>query len=376
MDFPSNLQRKLQKRAIEGNLRSLRVRGDLIDFSSNDYLGFSRNTTIFEEVKRELSDLKPSIGSTGSRLLSGNTDFHEDLECQMASFFEAESALLFNSGYDANLGLLSSVPQRGDSIFYDEFVHASIRDGIRLSHARSYGFRHNDIQDLRQKILNTRSGGEIYVVVESLYSMDGDMAPLKELASMAGEQNLKLIVDEAHSTGIYGKRGQGMVIEQQLQHAVFARVHTFGKALGCHGATVVGSTALREFLINFSRPFIYTTSMPPYGVLTIKYVLRALEHTNQREILKGNIRQFRDMVNQYGLIHHFMDSSGPIQCLVLGSVERIMEISSKLRESNFDARAILSPTVPEGKERIRFCIHSYNTSREIQEILFLLSTFV
>jgi 8-amino-7-oxononanoate synthase len=206
--------------------------------------------------------------------------------------------------------------------------------------------------------------------------MDGDMAPLKELASMAGEQNLKLIVDEAHSTGIYGKRGQGMVIEQQLQHAVFARVHTFGKALGCHGATVVGSAALRQFLINFSRPFIYTTSMPPYGVLTIKYVLRALEHTNQREILKGNIRQFRDMVNQYGLTHHFMDSSGPIQCLVLGSVERIMEISSKLRESNFDARAILSPTVPEGKERIRFCIHSYNTSREIQEILFLLSTFV
>ncbi|MGB5322321.1 aminotransferase class I/II-fold pyridoxal phosphate-dependent enzyme, partial [Lutimonas sp.] len=204
MKFPSKLLDKLEGRRLSGSLRSLPAQTDLIDFSSNDYLGFSRNEHLFDQVMKKLKTGQAQNGSTGSRLLSGNFAFHEALEAELAEFFKADGALLFNSGYDANIGLLSSVPQRGDRIFYDEFSHASIRDGIRLSHAKAFGFRHNDLDDLQQKIKATDSEGEVYVVVESVYSMDGDQAPLRELSQLSEPLNFKLIVDEAHATGVYG----------------------------------------------------------------------------------------------------------------------------------------------------------------------------
>lgn len=376
MNFPSNLNEKLEARRFNGTLRSLPRPNNLIDFSSNDYLGFSRNDLVSNQVMEEMKTHDPGIGSTGSRLLSGNFDFHEDLELQLAGFFQAEAALLFNSGYDANIGLLSSVPQRGDRVFYDEFSHASIRDGIRLSNAKTFGFKHNDLDDLRKKIERTNSEGEVYVIVESVYSMDGDSAPLQELVDLSMEMGLKLIVDEAHATGIYGPSGQGMVIEHHLESFVFARIHTFGKAVGCHGATVVGSQKLIQYLINFARSFIYTTAMPLYGVLTIKYAILALADTNEREHLHRNIALFRERITALKMDHIFIKSSSPIQSSVFDSPKRVKEIAIKLKDHNFDAKSILSPTVPLGKERIRFCIHSYNTSAEIQEILFLLSTFV
>ncbi|MEL4455959.1 8-amino-7-oxononanoate synthase [Lutimonas vermicola] len=376
MNFPSNLNEKLEARRFNETLRSLPRQNDLIDFSSNDYLGFSRSELISNQVMEEMKTHDPSVGSSGSRLLSGNFDFHEALEIQLAGFFQAEAALLFNSGYDANIGLLSSVPQRGDSIFYDEFSHASIRDGIRLSNAKNFGFKHNDLNDLRNKIERTSSEGEAYVIVESVYSMDGDSAPLRELVDLSIEMGFKLIVDEAHSTGIYGSLGQGMVVEKQLESFVFARIHTFGKALGCHGATVVGSQKLIQYLINFARSFIYTTAMPLFSVLTIKYAILALAETNERELLNQNISFFRERITALKLDDIFIKSSSPIQSSVFDSPKRVKELSVKLRDHNFDAKSILSPTVPLGKERIRFCIHSYNTSSEIQEVLFLLSTFV
>ena len=376
MNFPSNLNEKLEARRFNETLRSLPCQNDLTDFSSNDYLGFSRSELISQQVMEQMRAHGPSIGSSGSRLLSGNFDFHEALEIQLAGFFQAEAALLFNSGYDANIGLLSSVPQRGDSIFYDEFSHASIRDGIRLSNAKNFGFKHNDLNDLRKKIERTNSKGEVYVIVESVYSMDGDSAPLKELVDLSIEMGFKLIVDEAHSTGIYGSKGQGMVIEKQLQSFVFARIHTFGKALGCHGATVVGSQKLIQYLINFARSFIYTTAMPLFGVLTIKYAILALAEASERELLHQNISFFRERITALKMDDVFIKSTSPIQSSVFDSPKRVKELSVKLRDHNFDAKSILSPTVPLGKERIRFCIHSYNTSAEIQEVLFLLSTFV
>ena len=376
MKFPSNLLLKLDSRQENGSLRSLSPQNDRIDFSSNDYLGFAKNPSFYQQVQEDLHSHFPNNGSAGSRLLSGNFEFHEALESQLATFFTAEAALLFNSGYDANIGLLSSVPQRGDYIFYDESSHASIRDGIILSNAKSYKFKHNDLNDLRQKLEKIGTGIQGYLVVESIYSMDGDAAPIAELVDISKAYDLKLIIDEAHSTGVYGSKGQGIVNDLGLSEFVFARIYTFGKALGCHGAAIVGDTLLIQYLVNFARSFIYTTAMPVHNVVAIKNGLLLLKSTQARLALFENVALFRAMILKYNLEQYFIKSSSPIQSAIIASNAKVKQISHQFTTHNFDAKPILSPTVPSGQERIRFCIHSYNTSDDIQEILFLLSTFV
>lgn len=376
MNLSSKLLQKLEARRLEGSLRSLSSQHGLIDFSSNDYLGFAKSPVIQKEVIEEMHQYPVHNGSTGSRLLSGNFDYHESLEADLAQFFQSEATILFNSGYDANIGLLSSILQRGDRIFYDELSHASIRDGIRLSYAKSFGFKHNDIDDLRQKLQKTSAGGEDYLVVESVYSMDGDTAPLAELVKISKEFGLKLIVDEAHSTGVYGLKGQGIVVDMDLIPFVFARIHTFGKALGSHGAVVAGNKQLIDYLINFARSFIYTTSMPLHNVLTIKCSINEIVHSEERLILRQRIAFFKEMISHFGLEKLFIESSSPIQSCIIGSTKKVKDISGKLRAHKFDVKPILSPTVALGQERIRFCVHSYNTLADIREILFLLSTFV
>jgi 8-amino-7-oxononanoate synthase len=376
MNIPNNLSEKLAVRFSNGSLRELSVRRPMIDFSSNDYLGFAASKAIAEGVQKELSKLSNINGSTGSRLLSGNFELHEAVEKSLALFFKADSALIFNSGYDANIGLLSSVPQRGDRIFYDELCHASIRDGIRLSHANAYGFRHNDMEDLSKKFQKTsHEKGNVYIVVEGVYSMDGDLAPLIQLAEFAKHNEIRLIVDEAHATGVFGESGTGMTSSLGLEQHVFARVHTFGKSMGCHGAVVLGSRDLRQFLINFARSFIYTTALPLHSVLTIRYALLQLKQTSAIEQLHLNIAEFKRVVHSLDLDPLFLESSSPVQSCMLSPTERVKEISQKLMDRNFDVRPILAPTVPKGQERIRFCLHSYNTYREIQDVLYLLSTF-
>lgn len=376
MKIPNNLSEKLADRLANGSLRKLSVRQPMTDFSSNDYLGFAGSKDIAEGVQKELTALSHINGSTGSRLLSGNFELHEAVEASLALFFKAQSALLFNSGYDANIGLLSSVPQRGDRIFYDELCHASIRDGIRLSHASAYGFRHNDTEDLNKKFQKTNSEkGNVYLVVEAVYSMDGDLAPLVQLAQFAIDKGIRLIVDEAHATGVFGEMGTGLTASLGLEPYVFARVHTFGKSMGCHGAAVLGSRDLRQYLVNFARSFIYTTALPQHSVLTIKHALLQLKQTRAIEQLLLNIAEFKRVVHSLGMDHLFLKSSSPVQSCLLSPPERVKEISQRLMDRNFDARPILSPTVPKGQERIRFCLHSYNTYQEIQDVLLLLSTF-
>lgn len=376
MKIPNNLSEKLADRLANGSLRKLSVRQPMTDFSSNDYLGFAGSKDIAEGVQKELTALSHINGSTGSRLLSGNFELHEAVEASLALFFKAQSALLFNSGYDANIGLLSSVPQRGDRIFYDELCHASIRDGIRLSHASAYGFRHNDMEDLNKKFQKTNSEkGNVYLVVEAVYSMDGDLAPLVQFAKFATDKGIRLIVDEAHATGVFGEMGTGLTASLGLEPYVFARVHTFGKSMGCHGAAVLGSRDLRQYLVNFARSFIYTTALPQHSVLTIKHALLQLKQTRAIEQLLLNIAEFKRVVHSLGMDHLFLKSSSPVQSCLLSPPERVKEISQKLMDRNFDARPILSPTVPKGQERIRFCLHSYNTYQEIQDVLLLLSTF-
>lgn len=376
MNIPNNLSEKLTDRFEKGSLRELSVRQPMTDFSSNDYLGFAASKAIAEGVQKELTGLSYMNGSSGSRLLSGNFELHEAVEESLALFFKADSALIFNSGYDANIGLLSAVPQRGDRIFYDELCHASIRDGIRLTHASAYGFKHNDLKDLIKKFHKTRiEKGNVYIVVEAVYSMDGDLAPLVQLAEFAGNNQIRLIVDEAHATGVFGESGSGLTTSLGLEKNIFARVHTFGKSMGCHGAAVLGSRDLRQYLINFARSFIYTTALPLHSVLTIKHALLHLKQTRAIEQLHVNIAEFKRVVHSLGMDHLFLESSSPVQSCLLSPAERVKEISQKLMDRNFDVRPILAPTVPKDQERIRFCLHSYNTFQEIRDVLFLLSTF-
>jgi 8-amino-7-oxononanoate synthase len=355
------IQFKINERKQSNSFRSLKQNGGLIDFCSNDYLGFARSTqlklTIEEELKRYPLY---TLGSTGSRLISGNSSFVEELEQEIADFHEAESGLIFNSGYDANLGLLSSLPQRGDTVIVDELAHASIIDGIRLSHAGRFSFRHNNLSHLEEKLKAAK--GQIYVVVESIYSMDGDEAPLFEIATLAGKYNAALIVDEAHATGIFGDGGRGIVSRDKLQEKVFARVVTFGKALGVHGAIILGSPALREYLINFSRSFIYTTTASFHSHLSIKAAYGLLKITDRQSILKEKITLFRNSLNSCADV---IESRSPIQCLLIPGNFRSREASHKLQKEGFDVRAILHPTVAEGKERLRICLHAFNSDEEI-----------
>ncbi|WOI22231.1 aminotransferase class I/II-fold pyridoxal phosphate-dependent enzyme [Nonlabens ulvanivorans] len=363
--LPDKLLRKLGMRHFSGNMRRLKSHNNLIDFASNDYLGFSKIPMVEESILLH--------GATGSRLLSGHSKAFDTLENRIAHFHKSENALIFNSGYDANLGLISSVAQRGDLILYDELVHASIRDGIQLSMARSLKFRHNDIDHL--KILLDKFGKgeqlEVYVITESVFSMDGDQAPLEELTQLTTKMNnAYLIVDEAHALGVIGHNGEGLVQYLGLEDQVFARVVTYGKALGCHGASILGSNDLVQYLINFCRTFIYTTALPPHALLTINAGYGHLEnqhvHIKKLQIL---IQQFNKLVVQSGLRLRFRESETAIQVCIIPGNKNVRKVAGQLQHKGYDVRAILSPTVPEGQERLRLCLHSYNTIDDCEFVL-------
>ncbi|WEA01267.1 aminotransferase class I/II-fold pyridoxal phosphate-dependent enzyme [Mucilaginibacter sp. SJ] len=366
------LNSKLQERQEAGTYRELKPENGMVDFCSNDYLGFARSPILKQSIAHEVNNHPLSLnGGAGSRLLSGNIQYAEDLEQQIAIYHQSEAGLLFNSGYDANLGLLSSLAQRGDTIILDELVHASIIDGARLSYANRYSFRHNDLESLEAKL--KLSKGNCYVVVESVYSMDGDASPLVEILSLTEKYNAALIVDEAHAVGLYPK---GLVCELGLQHRIFARVITFGKALGGHGAVVLGSNNLRKYLINFARSFIYTTTAPFHQLAAIKMAYQLLENSREAIFcLKKNIELFKQQVNT-GKNFTLLNSDSAIQCIVFKSNEMAREAAKQLQLNNFDVRPILSPTVAQGTERIRICLHSFNTENELTLLAVTLNKFI
>lgn len=351
------LKHKLQSRIDNNSLRSLKPENNLIDFSSNDYLGFAQ--------KKWTNNFCLKNGSTGSRLITGNSIFIEELECKIAQFHQAQSGLIFNSGYDANLGLLACVPQKGDTIICDELVHASIIDGARLSYANRFIFKHNDIDSLEVKLRNSK--GNIFVVTESVFSMDGDTAPLKEIVNIASKYNAHLIVDEAHATGLFGENGKGLVCQDGLQDKIFARVITFGKALGCHGAIVLGSEELRLFLINFARSFIYTTALPPHALQSINQAYKSLISQNYSIEILNKITLFKKSIKLIKL--SFIESESAIQCCIIPGNSNCKKAAYILQENGFDVRPILSPTVPEGRERLRICLHTFNSDDEIENLV-------
>lgn len=377
--WPKSLEKKLKLREEQNALRTLPSSNILIDFASNDYLGFAKNEDIFHETHQLLLDKNCKVnGATGSRLLSGNHKVYEETEAFIAQFHKVESSLIFNSGYDANVGLFSSVPQRNDVILYDELCHASIRDGIQMSNAKAFKFQHNDLEDLEKLILKfTSDTTELYIVTESVFSMDGDTPNLEQMISIAEKYGAYMIVDEAHALGVFGNQGEGVVQTLGLQDKIFARVITFGKGLGCHGAAVLGSELVKNYLVNFARSFVYTTGLSPHSVATILLSYKTLEKEKIAiETLKSNIVFFNQEKVRLGLKPIFVYSKSAIQCAIIPGNEKVKNISNQLQQIGFDVKPIISPTVPEGQERLRFCLHSYNSQIEISNVLELLATFV
>jgi len=368
----SYLEKRLEERRQNQSLRRLSVNQNLIDFCSNDYLGFAQSEVLARKIQAFLQEEKLKNGSTGSRLISGHSPLAVEVEKIIALFHQTESALLFNSGYDANIGLLSCLPTRHDTIIYDALSHASIRDGIRLASAKSFSFKHNDVMDLSKKML--KSKGQIWVIVESIYSMDGDAAPLEKIAALCKQNNAALIIDEAHATGVFGNKGEGLVQALQLQKKVFARIHTFGKALGGHGAAVVGSQKLIDYLINFARSFIYTTALPPHSLLSIKAAYQMLKEEGNlfTDLLKQKQQLFIKRLSP-NVKKQFIQSESAIQSWIIGGNEKTRQVALKIQEKGFDVRAILHPTVPKGEERLRICLHAFNSDEELIELVELIN---
>lgn len=355
------MQEQLSKRNEEGSLRNLPGENTLHDFSSNDYLSFARSAELKQKIREELDKYPKQLnGSTGSRLLTGNTKFAEKLEKEIAGYHRADNGLIFGSGYDANVALFSCIPQKGDTVICDELVHASVIDGIRISHATRRRFKHNDLDDLEKQI--KQSEGECFVAIESIYSMDGDMGDLLNIARICKKHNAQLVVDEAHAFGVWGT---GLVDMLDIHHVVFARVITFGKALGLHGAILIGADPLKDYLINFARPFIYSTAPPLSNYITLQVAYRhlianpQLQHTLQYKstLLKDNMPPQEQVCST--------TNPSAIQCVFISGNEAVTKMSSLLRSKGFDVAAIRSPTVPKGKERLRVCVHCHNTDQEI-----------
>lgn len=359
----------LNDRRINHSIRSLKPESSLIDFCSNDYLGFARSFELKTNFELEFGKYPGYfLGSTGSRLLAGNSHFTEDLESEIASFHNAKASLLFNSGYDANIGIFSSLPQRGDTIICDQLLHASIIDGVRLSHATRYVFKHNDLNSLEEKLKIAK--GRIFIAIETVYSMDGDESPLREICELAEQYDAAVIADEAHAIGVFGRQGRGLIDELGLASKIFARVITYGKAMGVHGAAVLGSEQLRTYLINFSRSFIYTTASPFLNHLAVKVSYAYLQVKNHQHDLNERIAAFNTSLLP-GI--NKINSRSAIQIVIVPGNAEVRARAMTLQSSGFDVRPILSPTVPEGAERLRICLHNHNTLSEINKLCHILN---
>lgn len=356
------LDKRLRQRLQMGNYRNLQPQKILIDFASNDYLGLARSSDFYHHVQNERKKLKgllTGVGSTGSRLLTGNSLYAEELEERIAYFHGFETSLLFNCGYMANIGLISAVVQPQDVIFFDIGVHASTYDGIRLSGAKSIPFFHNDLQHLENQIKRTSYKGQRWIIIESLYSTDGSKASLKEICQLAKIYQAEVIVDEAHAVGVCGPQGKGLVAENGLTRQVFAIVCTFGKALGVYGAAILGSKYLKALLINFSRPYIYTTALPLHLLASIKCSYEIFPQLESERIhLNQLITHYQKLVLEFSDTH--------IQTIKKEGNARVKFLATKLMEEGLDVRALLSPTVRRRHELLRICLHAFNTLEEVE----------
>lgn len=347
-------QRALTALDRRGRLRALSPRSGL-DFSSNDYLGLAASGALRQAAAAALSR-GVAIGSTGSRLLRGNDPEIETLEAEAADFFGAETALFFSGGYQANVAVLATLPARGDLIVYDELAHASMHEGIAASKAAALPARHNGVGDVEEKINSWRQSGgtgKVWIAVESLYSMDGDCAPLKDLWDAAIRHDAMLIVDEAHATGIFGPGGRGLAHSLEGRDNVIT-VHTCGKALGAMGALVLLPALQRDFLINRAKSFIYSTAPSPLMAAIVRHALKLCAQSDAaRDALQERIKVAKSFMQ--GLLSHD-PAETQIQPVIVGSDARAVAIAESLQQQGFDVRAVRPPTVPEGTSRLRIAL--------------------
>ncbi|KAK7187540.1 hypothetical protein DPSP01_003781 [Paraphaeosphaeria sporulosa] len=393
---PSALERKfqslLEKRHRNSTLRSLTTARNHVDFSSNDFLSLTTNPALKTALLEEIQASERPLGSGGSRLLDGNSTYAEDLEREICEFHNAEAGLLFNSGFDANAGFFACVPQKGDVVVYDELIHASVHDGMRLSRAeKTVPFRHNCVEDLRRVLSAFKSESplirdleaenrHVFVAVEAVYSMDGDVAPLQAIVDtvdeVLGPEAGYVVIDEAHATGVLGKEGRGLVCELGLEKRVFARLHTFGKALGCNGAIILGSNLLRHYLINYARPLIYTTFMSYTSLAAIRASYAFLSQ-GKTVPLASNLQSliytlFTRLKTVDSAAFTFLLSipqvrpESPIFSIQLAEPKRLAKY---LQDRGMMVRAVVPPTVPEGTSRVRVCLHAGNTEAEINGLV-------
>ena len=364
----STLDKRLGKRAELGNLRKLQIMDAPIDFSSNDYLGLARcpklANAVFQQWQAHVSPLN-GLGSTGSRLLTGNCEYAEKLEEKIATFHGYAAGSLFNCGYMANVGLLTAVTSDDSVILFDACVHASTHDGITLSRAKSFPFRHNDIDHLENRLKSCPAEGDRFICIESIYSTDGSMAPLIEMSQLARKYQAHLIVDEAHAVGVCGPKGRGLIAENNLTSEVFAQVITFGKALGTYGAIVVGSSTLKKALINFATSYIYTTALPFQTLAAIHCSYDTFPKLDrERDHIQKLIETFRKSYPSSSMSH--------IQSVPIVGNQAVKELAQEIAKKGFDVRPLLSPTVKRGNELLRICLHAFNTESELEILLNLI----
>ena len=337
-----------------------------IDLTSNDYLSLSDHPEIRKAMVKALEDGLP-LGSGGSRLLRGNTPWHIELEQRLAAFKHAESALIFNSGFEANVGVLSTLCRPGDLVFADRLVHASMIDGMRQSKADLQFFPHNDMAALSGMLASATGAGARFIVAESLYSMDGDHAPLDELAALANQHDAYLIIDEAHATGVFGERGSGLLEHFGLENTPLVTVHTCGKAWGSFGAFISCSRPVKEYLVNHCRPFIFTTALPPLLPVQWLAILEILEkETWRREKVLAHAARLRAALAD---LIHFDGIATPIIPIVLGDESRTLAAAQYCQDAGFDIRAIRPPSVPKGTSRLRIALHAGLKDRDLVRLI-------
>ncbi len=343
-----------------------------VNFCSNDYLGLAGHPTLHAAVSIAVQESR-HIGGTGSRLLSGHTQEWQDLEFRFASFIGAESALYFTTGYSANVGLLSSLVTKDDVIFSDALNHASLIDGMRLSGARKVIYPHLDLNVLEDALRQeTGAPWRKVIVTETVFSMDGDIAPIKEIAALAEKYGAALIVDEAHATAVHGPGGRGIAAQADVVPQLLAVIHTCGKALGCAGAFVCGPAVLKEHLINHARPFIFSTALPSYFARQISAALdlSSTMDLDRQRLMRNASRLVRDL-RAHGF--DIADSASQIVPIVLSSNEDTLAAAEFLQQEGFGVRAVRPPTVPEGRSRIRL---SLTTLIDQQKLTHLVDSFV
>ncbi|RZF64970.1 8-amino-7-oxononanoate synthase [Sphingomonas populi] len=343
----------LAQLAARDRLRGLFPRAG-VDFSSNDYLGLASSDRLRDAVTEALAR-GVAVGSGGSRLLRGNDPEHDALEAEAAAFFGSEAALYFSSGYTANAALIGTLPQRGDLVVHDALIHASAHEGIRLGRAEAVAAAHNDPQGFDDAIgaWRARGGtGRVWIAVESLYSMDGDQAPLDDLAVVAARHDAVLLIDEAHATGVFGPNGRGLAAALEGRENVIT-LRTCGKALGCEGALVCGPRVVRDFLVNRGRGFIFSTAPSPLMASAVRAALRILaDEPERRERLHALVEYAERALAPHGVA----PTGSQILPLVLGDDATTMRVAGAVQAAGYDVRGIRPPTVPAGSSRLRISV--------------------